>query len=366
MAFPVVEGVEEKKAEINIISDIGKTDGFMSFFGESAFGLSNFNEFLDQNREANHIQINIHSCGGLLNEAYALHDKAKVINKHITTCIEGECYSAATVVQLSGKDRQMYENASIIIHEPMRGYCEYLNATEMAQEQTDLQAETDKLIDFYCNYLTISREKVVELMAKEQKINANEALEYGFITEIIKTNGYINKINDKMNAKFEAFLEKFDAFIAKFKPEPVAMVRKDTAGNELTFTKSEGEPAVGDECSPDGEFVMDNGNTIVVAGGKITEIIEPEAEQTEAEVQLAAAQAKIVDLETQLQAKHDAEAEMIAKRDEYTAMFTELSEIKSKYCPAGREENFEDKTDPVQTVEAVKAEMRAKKEARKK
>ena len=56
-------------------------------------------------------------------------------------------------------------------------------------------------------------------------------------------------------------------------------------GTEITVYKAEGEaPAVGDKAAPDGEFLMTDGSTIVIAEGQITEIrpaVVPEPDDEE-------------------------------------------------------------------------------------
>ena len=56
-------------------------------------------------------------------------------------------------------------------------------------------------------------------------------------------------------------------------------------GTEITIMKEEGEaPAVGDQATPDGEFLMPDGSTIVIAEGQITEIrpaVVPEPDDEE-------------------------------------------------------------------------------------
>ena len=66
-------------------------------------------------------------------------------------------------------------------------------------------------------------------------------------------------------------------------PAPVGYVLVAQDGTEINIDKPEGEdPAVGDAASPDGEFLMPDGTTIVVADGVISEIRDAEAEETEA------------------------------------------------------------------------------------
>lgn len=64
----------------------------------------------------------------------------------------------------------------------------------------------------------------------------------------------------------------------------VDMVVTAADGSELTIERESGDPQVGDTATPDGSFVMEDGTTIVVADGVITEIIPPVSgdEETEA------------------------------------------------------------------------------------
>ena len=50
-------------------------------------------------------------------------------------------------------------------------------------------------------------------------------------------------------------------------------------GAELTIDREDGDPQVGDTASPDGEFVMEDGSTITVSGGAITNIVKCDPEK---------------------------------------------------------------------------------------
>lgn len=70
-----------------------------------------------------------------------------------------------------------------------------------------------------------------------------------------------------------------------FKMEPIAMTLNTEDGSAIEIEREEGEPAVGDAVlsdTPDGEYKMADGTTIVIADGVITEI-RPKEEQTNEE-----------------------------------------------------------------------------------
>ena len=61
------------------------------------------------------------------------------------------------------------------------------------------------------------------------------------------------------------------------------MVITTSTGDELTVEREEGEIQVGDPASPDGEHVLEDGRTVVVTDGVITEIKEPSIEEDDAQ-----------------------------------------------------------------------------------
>ena len=149
-------------------------------------------------------------------------------------------------------------------------------------------------------------------------------------------------------------------------PEPVNMTMTDSTGATLTIEREAGDPAVGDKASPDGTFTMDDGKVITVLGGEITEITEDETEMDALKAENANLKAEIetlksanataaAQLETQL-----AEAKQAVV--DAQALKTELSSLKSKYFPEGRQQQF-DEPKPSKLQEAYnrkQAEIEAK------
>lgn len=97
-------------------------------------------------------------------------------------------------------------------------------------------------------------------------------------------------------------------------PAPVGYVLTSQDGTEINIDKPEGEdPAVGDAATPDGEHLMPDGTTIVIADGVITEIRDAEQEEPETpeEPEVEEPEEKAVDLE----AINAAHAEELAAKD---------------------------------------------------
>lgn len=143
-------------------------------------------------------------------------------------------------------------------------------------------------------------------------------------------------------------MERFDALMSgdfakafsRLNTDPVNMSFTDTSGNTFTVEKESGEPAVGDTASPDGTYVMENGDTIVVTGDKIESITK--SEQTNPE--LDAANAKIAELTAELDSLKNEKttvkttlADFKAKENDMTKMVDELRAIKNAWKPEGRQ-----------------------------
>ena len=92
------------------------------------------------------------------------------------------------------------------------------------------------------------------------------------------------------------------------------MVVTAADGSELTIERESGDPQVGDSASPDGSFVMEDGTTIVVSDGVITEIIPPVEAKTDEEFAALEAELEALKAENeQLKADKSALEERISE-----------------------------------------------------
>lgn len=151
---------------------------------------------------------------------------------------------------------------------------------------------------------------------------------------------------------------------AKIEDVPaVAMVITTSTGEELNVEREEGEIQVGDPASPDGEFVLEDGRTVVVQEGVITEIRDPESGDEDVE----ALRTRIDELESEV-----AELKSNAKTEDEIKILGEVAKAggiekltraaASKYTPAGRTTTYGKRQEvkPVSKIEKKLAEIREK------
>ena len=288
----------------------------INLYGEITENTSTrFSEFLAGLADGESAEIHINCVGGLCTEGWAIYDMLRTSGRDITTRIEGQCSSMASVVLLAApKERRLAtKNSTLLIHNPYAPIVEadYMDADklrevteQMAIKQADLERERNTMLDCYVERTGSDRDELRELMSKNTYISADEAMRLGFVGAIIEPNT-AKKNENKMNKNF---IQKLLANIGKCVESMCAnigMVLTDVTGAELTIEREEGEPQVGDTAHPDGTYTLENGNVIVVADGVITSITGPVEEETVtrggAEAERTALQAEIERLQAEIE-----------------------------------------------------------------
>lgn len=158
----------------------------------------------------NKVLIRINSMGGNLDHGL---DISSRIAEHgdVEVHLFGFNASAATLATLQAKKVCMAANGFYLIHKVMNMVDVFgnLNADEMAQiisELTSNMEENNKIdaviAQMYANKTGKPIAEMLDLMKTGGWLNAKEALEYGFVDELIKTSEKSNykNIEDKLNA----------------------------------------------------------------------------------------------------------------------------------------------------------------------
>jgi len=356
-------------ARLKIYGDIvdSEENSFMQMWGiDNGVTFQTIDDFLSSISEDDKtIDIHIHCRGGNVIEGWAIYDALRHSGKEISATIDGECSSMATIVLLSApkERRKAYTNAHFCIHNPSAtmynlDWSESLTAdniekgaARLTKQAEQLRAEQDRILDLYVERTGTDRETLQSVMDKDVIYGMDKAIELGFISEILppitakrqtpKTQN--NMHNDKEEVQVKRGI--LDRILAKagFKAledvKIVDMVVTAADGSELTIERESGDPQVGDSASPDGSFVMEDGTTIVVSDGVITEIIPPveaktdeefaaleaelealKAENEQLKADKAALEERISELESQL-----GESDAKAKTEEESAILAKVN-----------------------------------------
>lgn len=360
-------------AVLKIYNDIAAEEDKVFYqwvMGTDAVCMKDVDEFLNaMGADDEVVDIRLHCSGGLVSEGWAIYDKLRASGKKITATVEGKCASMATVVLMAApkEARKALPSARILVHNPyIAGYAlgETVTAQMLREEAERMQVEQDKILDLYVERCGCDRDEMQALMDEDKTITVERAMELGLIGEVVQplsaksrkdrgysadsansdnssyssNSSYRGKINNqnremkKVEVK-QSWLERLlaKAGFAKMEEAVFGMELSTADGSTIEVEREEGEPQVGDAASPDGEHVMPDGSTIVVADGVITDIKPAEEETEEGDdtegEEKDETQERISALEDEVKKLKDALAKAEGERDEAKAKAKSKEEL---------------------------------------
>ena len=139
-----------------------------------------------ENLTASNIKVHINSYGGDVSEGLAIYNILKNSNMDITTVCDGFACSAASVIFMAGKQRIMNAASLLMVHNAWT--YGYGNAGELRKMADDIEKITQASVEAYKSVAKITEADITKLMDDETWISPDEALEYGFATEVVGKN----------------------------------------------------------------------------------------------------------------------------------------------------------------------------------
>ena len=133
------------------------------------------------------ITIRMTSYGGDVIAASLIHTIIRDYPGRVTVQIDGVAASAATVVAVAGDVVRMQETAYFMIHDPLAVFfLAALNIEEMGRLLDSLKAIKEGIVNAYETKTGLSRPRIGNLMAEETWMDAQRALDLGFVDEVIR------------------------------------------------------------------------------------------------------------------------------------------------------------------------------------
>lgn len=354
--------------------------------GEDSISFTDIQYFMDwMPSDDNRIDVEIHSCGGDCTEGYAIYDALRASGKEISCKVVGTCASMATVILLAApaERRTAYEHASLCIHNPyadgalLKGK---VTPERLESIAADLRAEKEKMLSLYVERTGQAREVLEAQMESDSWFTPEKAIELGFISsivpaisakkEVINQNPIVMGKTEKEVKVQSSLLDRLlrKCGYAKIEDVPVvALTLTTSTGEELTVEREEGDIQVGDPASPDGEHVLEDGRTVVVQDGVITEIREPSSDEDVEALKAQVEELKAENAELKKNAKTEDEISVLAEVEKAGGIDKLKRAAASKYVPSGRVSNAGNKPQenkPVSKIETMLAEKREKNKQR--
>lgn len=316
-------------AAIKIYNDIvGEEEKvfFRDFFGIDSVCFKDIDAFLASiPADDNTIQLHINCNGGSVIEGWSIYDKIRASGKEVTTIVEGKAASMATVLMMCAPKERRYATPSsrFLVHNPWISPCEIgdsVTADELAQASQFLKQEQKKILSLYVERCGCDAEEMQALMNENKWIDATKAQELGLIGSVLAHVSAKSTLNNNIMKK--TFVEKLMARIEQAILGAQALTINTADGSEIEVDRENGEPQVGDAATPDGEHTLPDGRVIVIDGGVITEIREPQVEE---ETQEEEPQAEATTEEPQAQA-----AEEVVEGNEVEELKQRIAELEAE------------------------------------
>ncbi len=129
------------------------------------------------------VHIRLNSYGGSCNAAVRMHDDLVAYPGKVTITVSGTAASAATVLCMAADRLEMTPGSLWMIHDP--SIIAMGNILDLKDAIRLLEACKESILNVYERRIKITREQAGTLMAKTTWMDAQKALEDGFIDEIL-------------------------------------------------------------------------------------------------------------------------------------------------------------------------------------
>lgn len=237
---------------------------------------------LDYFPDEQEVMLELHSCGGDTTEGWAIYDALRASGRTIHAKVVGECASMATIIFLAApkERRSIAKHGRMLIHSPYFPDAGAVTRDNIGALQATLEEEHNKMLNEYIARTGTDKETLEAQMSAGGWFDADRAVALGFAGFVAPELSASTQTKKEMKKnKLKAALEAFCAAFAS--TSAMTFTTKD--GMELEVEREEGEIEVGDPATPDGEFILEDGRTVIVKDGVIVDIKEAEPEEPEEE-----------------------------------------------------------------------------------
>ncbi len=132
----------------------------------------------------------INSPGGSVDSGFAIWDQIKMITSPVTTLITGLAASMGSILSLCAAPKRRFatEHARIMIHQPAINAIVRGQATDLEIHAKEILKTRQMLIDIYVKATGKDPKVIEKAIDRDTWMSAEEALEYGLLDKIIKSN----------------------------------------------------------------------------------------------------------------------------------------------------------------------------------
>ena len=150
--------------------------------------------YLNRTDPDQEITLYINSPGGLVADGLAVYDVIRLLDAPVRTVCLGTCASMGAILFLAGKKRDIMEHGRIMVHDPAFGGNHEIGGKKPHQIQSeldDLNRCREALARIISERTGKSLPEIYGITANDTYFSAQEAVEFGLATRILKKGGTI-------------------------------------------------------------------------------------------------------------------------------------------------------------------------------
>lgn len=154
-------------------------------------------QYLQNYPEVTEIEVRINSQGGKVLDALNIFNAIRTSAKPCNTIIDGVAASSAGLVAMAGKKRFINDFARLMVHAP--SLPDEVRETLDENDLKMLDSIGDLIADILSKNSKKSKEEIVASIEAETWFTAEEALEAGFVDEILDTDRQLEEILNELD-----------------------------------------------------------------------------------------------------------------------------------------------------------------------
>ncbi|WP_203639898.1 head maturation protease, ClpP-related [Levilactobacillus wangkuiensis] len=212
-----------------------ETAAFYHFFGMPAVSPASVSDVLDSVGPNDDVEVDIASNGGDVFAASEIYTMLKNYQGNVTVNVQGLAASAASVIAMAGDKVSISPTAQIMIHKAWSGV--QGNADDLSHESNVLDSIDQSIVAAYVAKTGMAADDVLQLMANETWMTAQDAVDKGFADEIMfvddKQPQFTNSISEIPS---KTAINKFMNLISKSQPK-LTQPKESQPANALMQSK---------------------------------------------------------------------------------------------------------------------------------
>lgn len=226
--------VTGKHADMNMYGEIVETRPVDWWTGEPVSGdfiiLDEFLRDLDTLAGMDTITIHMNSIGGDAFASIAIHNRMKALSADITVIVDGVAMSGGSLIMCAAKTVQANPSSLIMVHQCWTYFYDRVNSDDLTAQAEKLAAIDRSQAEIYMAKTGKTMEEVLEIMRGEKYMTGREAMELGFVDEMV---------DEDVNPDISVSADHRTMFVRGHSMRVAAMGQLP---ENITVVESEGEP----------------------------------------------------------------------------------------------------------------------------